>query len=202
MVLLCPANTTALHLTGKAAAMYDAVDSMRIYEHDTENGKQYHIAILGENDSDLMTEQELIDLLEYNYNEWKKGGFFMDKNVYIARVATATEDAYNAYYTREAAEKQAREWYNHLTERERKNHTVSVEMYIITAEQDQTAKEAYTEAIYHDMLTDPVEYTEIKASHKPHTSRPQGRLFFLCACYRLNVLFSRITGLYCRAYHG
>ena len=75
----------------------------------------------------------------------------MKRIVYIARVADDNSDAYRAFFDREAAEACARDYAAHLTESEKKTHTVSLEGYPveIAADDPRTA-----DALWRDLLND------------------------------------------------
>ena len=69
----------------------------------------------------------------------------MKKMLYIARVATQNSDDYIATFDKTEAQKQAYQYKGHLTERELKDHTVTVEGYSIDVPEDdnRTAKQVY-----------------------------------------------------------
>ena len=69
--------------------------------------------------------------------------------IWLARVADDNSDAYRAYYDKAEAEKMARSYFNHLTPKERMTHSVTVEGYIIPADDPRDA-----ETLWRDLLLD------------------------------------------------
>ena len=75
----------------------------------------------------------------------------MKKTIYIARVADDNSDAYRAFFGFDAAADCARSYAAHLTARELKTHTVTLEGYP-TAIEDDDPRDA--ETLWHDLLND------------------------------------------------
>ncbi len=60
----------------------------------------------------------------------------MKKIIYIARVSDGNSDAYCAFFTHNEALSIAQEYAAHLTSKEKKDHTVSLESYTVTISDD------------------------------------------------------------------
>lgn len=80
--------------------------------------------------------------------------------IYIARAASAFEDAYKAFATNEEAIRQANMFLAHLTDSEKKTNTVSVESYTIEG-YDGTPEEIFRDALIDDEVGDPDTYEVI-----------------------------------------
>lgn len=83
------------------------------------------------------------------------------KPVFIARVATEYEDVYEASFDKETAVKAAETMAAHLTAKERKTHTVSVEKFTVPVADGWDAKTAFRAACLADVLKDVEEYETI-----------------------------------------
>lgn len=85
--------------------------------------------------------------------------------IWIARVADDNSDTYRAYFDRESAEATARSYFNHLTPRERMTHSVTVEGYIIPADDPRDAEAVWSDLLIDDdpATHDPDVYEEVKA---------------------------------------
>lgn len=75
----------------------------------------------------------------------------MKKMIYIARVADDNSDAYRATFDKAEARRIAESYKAHLTDRERRTHTVTVEGYMIEIADGET-RDAQT--LWDDMLID------------------------------------------------
>jgi len=74
-----------------------------------------------------------------------------EKMIYIARVADDNSDAYRATFDKAEARRIAESYKAHLTDRERKTHTVTVEGYLIKIEDGETRN---AETLWRDMMID------------------------------------------------
>lgn len=73
------------------------------------------------------------------------------KRIWIARVADDNSDAYCACFDRESAESKARSYFDHLTARERRTHSVTVEGYLVPVADDDQRD---AESLWRDLLLD------------------------------------------------
>ena len=85
----------------------------------------------------------------------------MKKIIYIAETGTDDNTTATAFFTEAEAQKEAEYLYDHLTNREKKTHTVSVQAFEIDCEADQSAEEAYRDWCLYSDYTDPILYREI-----------------------------------------
>lgn len=89
------------------------------------------------------------------------------KTIYIARSANDNTDSIRISYSREEAQREARYQFNHLTDRERRTNTVSVEAYRVSVPEDDPRS---AEQLYNDLMAagdealfgDPAEWEEIR----------------------------------------
>lgn len=73
------------------------------------------------------------------------------KRIYIAREADDNSDTYRAYFDRESAESMAWQYFTHLTARERRTRSVTVEGYLVPVDDDDPRD---AETLWRDLLLD------------------------------------------------
>lgn len=89
------------------------------------------------------------------------------KTIYIARSANDNTDSIRVTFRRDEARREARCLYDHLTDRERRVNTVSVEAYRVDVSEDDPRS---AEQLYNDLMADgddalfgdPAEWEEIR----------------------------------------
>lgn len=89
------------------------------------------------------------------------------KTIYIARSANDNTDSVRVSFSRDEAQREARYLFDHLTDRERRANTVSVEAYRVDVSEDDPRS---AEQLYNDLMADgddallgdPAEWEEIR----------------------------------------
>ena len=88
------------------------------------------------------------------------------KTIWIAREANGNTDNCRVFFTRQEAEDAAHGYYAHMTERERRENTVSLESWPVDVSNDdpRTAEELWSDLLYdgdESLYGDPATWEEI-----------------------------------------